>query len=30
VRALAPLVLHDDFELVTLHFKLVQVVLPFD
>jgi len=29
VRALAPLVLHDDFELVTLHFELVEVVLPF-
>lgn len=26
VRALAPLVLHDDFELVTLHFELVEVV----
>jgi len=30
VRALAPLVLHDDFELVTLHFELVDVVMPFD
>jgi len=30
VRALAPLVLHDDFELVTLHFELVEVVMPFD
>ncbi|MEW6022669.1 MAG: ASCH domain-containing protein [Pseudomonadota bacterium] len=30
VQALAPLVLHDDFELVTLHFELVEVVLPFE
>ncbi|MCC2962229.1 ASCH domain-containing protein [Massilia sp. IC2-278] len=30
VRALAPLVLHDDFELVTLHFELADVVMPFD
>ena len=26
MRALAPLALHDDFELVTLHFELVEVV----
>ncbi len=26
VEALAPLVLHDDFELVTLHFELVDVI----